>query len=242
MHVRSVRLGIGETGKGFNPAMTTRRTATVGAFGAVLWLFVLGFVLFAAHVNRMPDQDASQAAVQADGIVVLTGGPARIAEAARLLQDQRGERLLISGINAQTGRDAIKKLTQLPSGKFECCVDLGYAAQDTFGNATETRNWVALHRYNRLIVVTSRFHMPRSLAELGRALPGVELIPHAVGPATGKIGPWWLSAGTTRVIVSEYVKFLPAAARLIVARALSRFDGSAVAEGTKPALAKTSGL
>lgn len=218
--------------------MTTRRKTAITVIGGVLWLFVLGFVLFAARVNRMPDQ----ALVYADGIVALTGGPTRIAEAARLLQDQRGGRLLISGINQQTGRDTIKKLTQLPVATFDCCVDLDYAAQDTIGNATETRKWVALHRYSRLIVVTSRFHMPRSLAELGRALPGVELIPHAVPLRDGKPSPWWLSVGTTRVIVSEYVKFIPAAARLFVARTFGNWDESSIAGNSKQPLAKTSGL
>lgn len=208
------------------------------AFGGLLWLFVLGFVLFAARVNR----EVQSSIGPADGIVVLTGGPSRIEEAARLLQERRGERLLISGINPQTGHDSILKLTQLDPAKFECCVDLGYAAQDTIGNATETSRWVALHHYNRVIVVTSRFHMPRSLAELGRALPGIELIPHAVPLQKNAPSPWWLSVRTTRVIASEYVKFLPAAARLFVARALSRFDSSSVANSANPQLPKTSGL
>ncbi len=218
--------------------MTARRKTAVVVFGGLLWLFVLGFILFAARVNR-----ESQASLgPADGIVVLTGGPARIEEGARLLQERRAQRLLISGINPQTGRDSIKKLTQLAPVKFDCCVDLGYAAQDTIGNATETSRWVALHHYSRVIVVTSRFHMPRSLAELGRALPGIELIPHAVPLQKSMPAPWWLSVRTTRLIASEYVKFLPAAARLFVARTLSQFDGSSVANSANPPLAKTSGL
>ncbi len=206
--------------------------------GGALWLFVLGFVLFAARVSRMPDAGDAQA----DGIVVLTGGPARLAEAARLLQDKRGERLLISGINPHTNRDSLQKLTQLPPEKFACCVDLDYAAQDTIGNAQETRKWVLLHRYDRVIVVTSRFHMPRSLAEMGRALPGVELIAHPVNTAAGKQAPWWLSARTTRVIVSEYVKFIPAAARYLAARTFGSWESSHIAGGSAPEHSKTSGL
>jgi hypothetical protein len=71
----------------------------------------------------------------------------------------------------------------------------------------------------------------------------VQLIPNAVG--VSKIRqqqPWWLSVSTTRVIVSEYVKFLPAAARMLASRTLNGWDANNVADGTKPPLAKTSGL
>ena len=218
--------------------MTTPVKTAVVMVGGMLWLLLLGFVLFAARVNREPDD----AQAHADAIVVLTGGPTRIVEGARLLADQRAERLLISGINPQTGRESVLKLTQLVEPMFDCCVDLDYAAKDTIGNATETRKWVTKHHYNRLIVVTSRYHMPRSMVELQRALPGVELIAHAVPAAKDPVQPWWLDATTTRVIVSEYVKFLPAAARLIVARTFGSWDESSVAEGAKPPHAKTSGL
>jgi len=171
----------------------------------------------------------------------LTGGPARIAEAASLLKAKRGERLLISGINPQTSRETIMKLAKLPAAQFDCCVDLDYAALDTVGNAEQTRQWAAKHHYTRVIVVTSRVHMPRSLAEIGRAMPSVQLIPHAVVSSTPQ-QPWWLSPSATRVIVSEYVKFIPAAARLIVARTFGHWDTRNLAGGQNEPLAKTTRL
>lgn len=209
--------------------MTDRNKSAIRAVGGALWLFVLGFVLFAAWVNRIPEQSAGRA----DAIVVLTGGPTRIAEGARLLKDKRGERMLISGINSQIGRDSVLKLTGLPSNQFNCCVDLGYEAHDTIGNARETGEWASQRRFDSLIVVTSRAHMPRSLAELERALPGVKLIPHPVMTKHHSDSPWWLSFGATRVIAAEYIKFIPSAARLMVARALSSFDGRSIAEMPK---------
>jgi uncharacterized SAM-binding protein YcdF (DUF218 family) len=206
--------------------MRSRSKAVVTAVGGALWLFVLGFVLFAAWVNRPPEQTISRA----DAIVVLTGGPTRIAEGARLLSDNRGERMLISGINAQTGRDSVLKLTGLASKQFNCCVDLGYSALDTIGNAEETGAWASERRYNSLIVVTSRAHMPRSLAELQRALPGTRLIPHPVMGRAQADAPWWLSYRATRLIASEYIKFIPAAARLMMAKALSSLDSRSIAE------------
>ena len=65
----------------------------------------------------------------------------------------------------------MRRLLGLDKQLFNCCVDLGYEALDTVGNADETRTWARSNGYTRLIVVTSRYHMPRSLAELALAMP-----------------------------------------------------------------------
>lgn len=209
----------------------------IGTAGAVLWLLVFGFVLFAGMVMR----DREQSTQRADGIVVLTGGPVRIAEGARLLGLGRGQRLLISGVNPHTGRESLIKISRLRPDQFDCCVDLGYEAMDTAGNAGETRAWAAQRGYSRLLIVTSRYHMPRSLAELARAMPGVQLIPHPVaGPGREEDErPWWLQPATARVLASEYLKFLPAAARLWAARAFGSWENSSLAEMPEAPRSKT---
>ena len=178
--------------------------------GICLAALVFGFALFATSVMR----EQSLADGNADGIIVLTGGDFRILEGGRLLQQGRANRMLISGVNATTSRDDLIKLSGLEAAKFNCCVDLGYAAQDTTGNAEEARTWATDRKLSRLFVVTSIYHMPRSLAELALALPDVELIPDPVVPRTFRNRAWWLHPAAARILLSEYVKFLPVAARL----------------------------
>jgi uncharacterized SAM-binding protein YcdF (DUF218 family) len=113
--------------------------------------------------------------------------------------------------------------------QIDARIDLGYDAQDTIGNADETRNWATNWRFKRLIVVTSSYHMPRSLIELGRALPGVELIPHPVVPSRLRDEPWWSHFGTARVLVAEYLKLLPSAARFAASRLLGPPEVHAIA-------------
>ncbi len=208
---------------------------TIGILlGSVIGLFALGFVAFAASVMRAPDtQDP-----RADAIVVLTGGPTRIAEGSRLLRLDRGARLLISGVNKRTSKASLRKLSGLDPEKFACCVDVDYAALDTVGNATETSKWAAERGYDRLIVVTSNYHMPRSLVELARAMPGVELIPHPVISKKTRGRTWWLEPKIARAIADEYVKFLPAAARLLVSRAFGPWSASSIAGTSKSPPAK----
>jgi uncharacterized SAM-binding protein YcdF (DUF218 family) len=213
--------------------MKSLRRVMILATGAALSLLVLGFILFASIVTRPPVPNNAYA----DGIVVLTGEGQRIAEGARLLAEGRAKRMLISGVYPRTGKKALLKITKLPEEKFDCCVDLGYAALDTTGNADETRTWAAERRYATLIVVTASYHMPRSLAELSMALPSARLIPHPIEPKGFRSKRWWLNASLTRVLLSEYLKFLPSAAHLTVARVLGASISESVAEmpDTRPA-------
>jgi uncharacterized SAM-binding protein YcdF (DUF218 family) len=199
------------------------------AAGLVLAAFVAGFVVFAVAIARFKPTVGAQA----DGIVVLTGGERRLSVGASLLSDNRGKRLLISGANPiATRRDLFRifKQTGLSAALFKCCVDVGYDANDTSGNASETRAWATANHFSRLIIVTSSYHMPRSLAEFGRAMPEATIVPYPVLPRRSRY--WWADPVKARVIFFEYVKFIPSAARLAVTR-LTSWDGGTVAGSTE---------
>jgi uncharacterized SAM-binding protein YcdF (DUF218 family) len=181
---------------------------------AGLVAFALGFVLFAEGVEEMAGRDPGRA----DAIVALTGGEDRIDVAVKLLAEGHGTRLLITGVNPQTSKDALRAQVPASAELYNCCIDIGRQAQDTVGNASETQAWVAAHGFRSLIIVTSSYHMPRSIAELERALPGVALVPHAVVSEKLHFDRWWKHAATARLLLREYLKFLPAAARLLWTR------------------------
>jgi uncharacterized SAM-binding protein YcdF (DUF218 family) len=197
------------------------------AVAAALFAFLGGFVMFASSVARY----APGSGVQADGIVVLTGGMHRLSEAAKLLSEDRGRRLLISGANRAATPQDLYRTSGLTKDRFKCCVDIGYAAHDTIGNAEETKAWAAANGFSRLIIVTSSYHMPRSLVELGRTMPATALIPYPVVSRNFRTERWWLHGATARLLFSEYLKFLPSAARFCVARLLS-WEDSALAAST----------
>ncbi len=184
--------------------------------------FVTGFLSFASMATR----DPAQAHAPADAIVVLTGSGARLGEAGRLMRAGFGRRLLVSGVNPKVHREDLERLTGLDGPTLRCCVDVGYAALDTIGNAGEARGWARRHGFRRLIVVTAAYHMPRSLAELTHAMPDVELTPHAVLPRDHAAVSWWSDPGRVRLLASEYVKYLSASARLAAERWIGVDDGA----------------
>ena len=175
--------------------------------------FAAGFVAFAVNVaTTRPPEDP-----KAQGIVVLTGGTARIDGALHLLAEGRASRLLISGVNPSVGTKALAgTLDANLNAMLACCVDLGHEAHDTIGNAAETRDWVTDLGYSSLIVVTSDYHMPRSLAELANALPGVNLVPYPVSNPELHLADWWSDPEAFGLLAREYVKYLLTATRLMV--------------------------
>ncbi len=203
--------------------MTRRVTWVVAAAATALLAFGVGFVAFARTVaSYVPGPP-----LRADAIVVLTGGDLRLLAGAKLLKEGRGARLLISGVNPQTSREDLRRLSGLSPRLFSSRVDIDYAAHTTSGNADETKAWAKSKGYTKLIVVTSSYHMPRSLMELHRTMPRITLLPHPVVPNRIDAAHWWSDPFTARVLLGEYVKLLPSAARYAAARLL-RWEESAV--------------
>ena len=184
-------------------------------FAVIALCAVAGLVVFAGSIERKTPGEL----LYADGIVVLTGGELRVREGMRLLATGRARRLLISGVNVHTTRDELRRISGLDPLLFDCCVDIGYIALDTFGNAQETRAWARTWDFKRVIVVTSNYHMPRGLIEIGRVLPNLTLIAHPVVTRAFQADSWWRIARSTRVVVSEYLKYLPSVARYAYDRA-----------------------
>jgi uncharacterized SAM-binding protein YcdF (DUF218 family) len=175
---------------------------------ALLWLG--GFIAFVHGVARQRPPHAPHA----DGIVVLTGGAARLNVAIDLLERGEAKRLLITGVHPETGAQALSDVTIGSKALFDCCVDLGKSAMNTRGNAREAAGWAEARAYRTLIIVTANYHMPRSLLEFRAAMPDTELIAYPVLPPDLKLYHWWRHPGTASLLASEYSKYLLSLARL----------------------------
>jgi uncharacterized SAM-binding protein YcdF (DUF218 family) len=185
---------------------------TIALAGAVVAGLAVGFVYFARTVSEA----APPADPRAEGIVVLTGGTARIDGALQLLAEGRAKRLLISGVNPMVTRETLSEMVgaELRPVLF-CCVDLDHA-RDTIENAAETRRWAEDRDFASLIVVTSDYHMPRSMAELADAMPKIRLIAFPVSSPDLNLADWWRDSAIFGLLAREYGKYLLAEARRLL--------------------------
>jgi uncharacterized SAM-binding protein YcdF (DUF218 family) len=202
----------------------------LSVLGIGLLLFGIGYIRFAMAIDANEPANTPRT----DAIVVVTGGAQRVGDGIGLLGAERGKRLLISGVNEKTGREELVKLNPAARDLLACCIDLDYRARNTIGNAIETRRWVARHGFRSLLVVTSNYHMPRTLAELSHAMPKVRLVAHPVVTEHIDASGWWNRWPVVRVLVPEYAKYLVARLRSLVESDPETSRLSVIIGGRKP--------
>tara|TARA_B100000674_G_C37932438_1_gene958632 strand:+ start:168 stop:791 length:624 start_codon:yes stop_codon:yes gene_type:complete len=173
----------------------------------VIWL--CGFVIFA---QSLPDTVAMPK-TQTDAIVVLTGGSLRLETGLDLLTDNRASKLFVSGVHRGVDVAQLLQMVRRFPDAVTCCIALGYDADNTEGNAKETAAWLKKEQYHSIRLVTSSYHMLRSLAEFRAVMPAIKIIEHPVFPKSFKAKNWWFWPGSTGLIIEEYNKYLIAYVR-----------------------------
>ena len=198
--------------------MTIPKPALQNRSRISLWirfiLFMIGLVFIAimsgffAFANLIERQALPQPIPKVDGIVVLTGaGGGRLEAGGKLLANDYGERLLISGVNNEISREQVLSILSLPPTLSACCVDLDYAARNTVENALEAESWARALGYEHILLVTSAYHMPRAKLELSQRSRYLRVTPYPViSLAWDK--KWWRDKDHRLRLFKEYGKVL----------------------------------
>ncbi|MGE3143221.1 MAG: YdcF family protein [Hyphomonadaceae bacterium] len=200
-----------------------------GALLALMTALVIAFAVgFLAFVSAVRSADPPDPLPEADAVVALTGGSQeRLETGVRLLREGHARRLLISGVNREVRDQELFDLLNVEPRFAECCIDLGRAAEDTLGNASETAAWARRNGFTRLILVTDDYHMPRSYAELELALPEADLIAYPVPTRFTRGDAWRRDMSIAARLGGEYVKYLMIRVREALIGAANKADDAA---------------
>ncbi|MBP5215137.1 MAG: YdcF family protein [Alphaproteobacteria bacterium] len=166
------------------------------------WAWFAGFVWFSIIINGYGIQEN----VKTEAVVVLTGGKNRVSEAVKILNNNLADKLFISGVSNKVSINNIENTIGAkilyPERTY-----LGYKAKNTIQNAEEVADWLQRNHITSVRLVTSNYHIPRSIAELSAYKLPLTVIPHPV--YSDKIAKdWWKSWATFKFIANEYNKYL----------------------------------
>ena len=165
-------------------------------------LWVLGMVLFMALIPK----PATDTVGHTDAIVVLTGGTQRLETGLQIFSETDAKKILISGVGYKVTKKDILKNFSKHETRQKINVDdiiLGSIADSTISNAVEVKMFMDLHQFTTLRLITSNYHMPRSILTFKRYMPDYEIIQHPVGQDNIS-----LLDGKFKLIFNEYNKLL----------------------------------
>lgn len=149
--------------------------------------------------------------VEADAIVVLTGGKGRIGEGVRLLEGGAGQSLVLSGVDADADIDSI--FINGIERSIRARITLEKRSGSTFENAMEVRRIAAEKGYRSIILVTSSYHMKRALLIFRHTLAGdITIRARRVSSPNFDEKRWWAGKNLA-LIIPEFLKYQWYAAR-----------------------------
>lgn len=182
----------------------------------ILTFLSVGFVSYFSALARYNQVEITSV----DGAIVLTGGPDRLTDAARLLSTGVTKHLLISGVGGRADLDDLVRVAPSLAPYSSCCVDLGHQAQNTRGNAEEAALWARDKNYKSLAIVTAGFHLPRAMLEVRALLPDRTLYPYRAGlPIREQL--FYGRFSTLYAIALEPIKYMAALVRINISKRLS---------------------
>lgn len=146
----------------------------------IIIFWIIGFCVFINQIITIKPIMT----VKSDAIVVLTGGKGRIDAGIDLLFNNYADHLFISGVGQKADlNDLVKYLESFTPEQVEKLkhkITLGHFASSTEENAVETKEWIAKHKYKNIILVTSNYHMPRSLYLFKFLIPNISITPYSL--------------------------------------------------------------
>ena len=164
-----------------------------------VWL--IGFAIFCVYAFSLQ----SESNKPKDAVVVLTGGSNRIGTAIDVFKKHHAKYMLISGVNKKVTKE--KLLNGLSETEQEK-ITLGYEAENTVGNAQEINNWIQDKDVSSILLITSFYHMPRSIFEIGRKNPALKIAPWPVFPTEFDQSVEWIKTRYAWQLLLEYHKFI----------------------------------
>lgn len=126
-------------------------------FGVFYVCFFVYFLYISNHIDsKLPDGNNNL-------VVIFTGAPNRIQYGINIAH-KTGNAVLISGVHSDSSTAEVLRRNGIDSLSIDQKrFYIGRFARNTYGNAVEADTCAMIHNYDSIILVTSRYHMPRAI-------------------------------------------------------------------------------
>jgi uncharacterized SAM-binding protein YcdF (DUF218 family) len=171
-------------------------------------LELTGFHQYALYIYNAQNSKLKVDDQEIDMIVVLTGSMGRIESAYELMNSKDVPILLISGANSRVGFDDLAK-KHLWDQDSSHKIKIDNVSTSTLDNARITRDFVIANGVHNLVLVTSTYHLQRSLLSFNKVFKNdnVIIIPYGTYINVLELNSWWKDYNIFKGIFTEYLKF-----------------------------------
>jgi uncharacterized SAM-binding protein YcdF (DUF218 family) len=143
-----------------------------------------------------------------DAVVVLSGGLGRVEEGLKLFKANKGEYLVISGVDRDSDINSIFFLHNPVDFVDKERIILEKSSASTFENARNVKEIVDRHGFKSIILITSVYHIKRAGFTFLRVFTNdVEIYYHTVSTENFNEQGWWKDRNSILLILTEFIKF-----------------------------------
>ena len=139
-----------------------------------------------------------------DSIAILTGGKGRISLGLKLFIEHSNIKLIISGVDKKVSVNSV-----LPAKLHKNnSIYIDQVSESTFENALVITDWVKKNKLYNVYVITSYYHMPRSMLLLNNLTEEVNYYSYPVKREKSKNSNFLQETLFNLFLMQEYIKYL----------------------------------
>ena len=166
----------------------------------MILFLIYGFVIYLTKIynNQVSFND------QTDGIAVLTGGKGRINLGLELFNKNNNLRLIISGVDKKVSDKSI-----IPNDiKNKNRITIDKDSETTYENAKIINEWTSIYKLQNVTVITSYYHMPRSMMLIQLLTPTINFYAYPVKKNVSYKTSFKDNMKYYFFLTEEYIKYL----------------------------------
>ena len=140
----------------------------------ILWLISYVFFIAYTYLDKAPQKQY----LNNTPVIILTGDNGRISQGLELAERIDSPDIFITGVNESLNKNDIIRNWQ--ADKLDSLISIDHKALNTIGNIEQSVAWLQQREFDKAVIVTSNYHMPRTKMLLNVKAPEFSFLSYPV--------------------------------------------------------------